>query len=70
MARTIILYSDQDEKILKYWNTDIDICNSHTIIHRPHETIRLVAEIEAISMKNNKTVVFYKNGCYIVINRQ
>ena len=69
MARSVALFSKDDERVLKYWNVDVDICGSHTVIYRDHENVRFCDEIDCIKLAQRKTVVFFKSGWYLVVIR-
>lgn len=67
MSKLITLRDANDEIVFKIRNARIDICNSHTVIDKKLETIRLIAEIESIDIRDNKVVIYYKPGFYLVV---
>lgn len=69
MARYIRLFSNDNICLLKEKDVLIDICDSHTLIHKQFETIRLpltVSKVQ-IGLVRSKTVVFYKEPYFIEI---
>lgn len=69
MARYIRLFSDDNKCLLKIKGALIDICDSHTLIHKQHETIRLPLTVSKIQIGYlaGKTIVFYKEPYFIEI---
>lgn len=69
MARFVTLKTTDETVCCKWQNVIIDICPSHTNIYKQHETVRLISELESIDIRDNKTVVYFKSGFYLVIVR-
>lgn len=69
MARYITLYSDENEKLFTIRNAIIDICESHTLIHKQFETVRLMLTVSKVQVgySSGKTIVFYKEPYFIEI---
>lgn len=68
MAKKVFLKDITEDTILTWHNVIIDVCRSHTLIHKKHETIRLPCTVESRQTFGAKTVVYYTNGYYLVIN--
>jgi len=72
MARYIKLFSDENKCLLKVKGAIIDVCDSHTLIHRTFETIRLPLTVSKIQVgySAGKIIVFYKEPYFIEITEQ
>lgn len=69
MARCIKLFSEENKLLLKIRDAKIDICDSHTLIYKEFETVRLPLTIDKIEIGwiAVKTIVFYKEPYFIEI---
>jgi len=69
MARCIKLFSDDNKLLLKVRRAKVDVCDSHTMIHKEFETIRLPLTVSKINIGYilGKLVVFYKEPFYLEI---
>lgn len=69
MARFVTLRTIDESICNKWQNVTVDICPSHTLIYKKLETVRLIAELESVDIRDHKTVVYFKSGFYLVIIR-
>jgi len=69
MARYIRLFSNENELLLKVAKAKIDICDSHTIIYKKFEDIRLMLTVSKVQIgyAAGKTIVFYKEPYFLEI---
>lgn len=69
MARCISLFSDENKLLLRIKGAIIDICDSHTLIHKQFETVRLPLTVSKVQIgySAGKTIVFYKEPYFIEI---
>jgi hypothetical protein len=69
MAKYIKLFSDDNKLLMKVREAKIDICDSHTIIYKQFETVRLPLTVSKIQIGYSaaKVVVFYKEPYFIEI---
>lgn len=69
MVQNVKLF-DQSEKLLLSFNkVTVDICKSHTTIHKQFELISLPLQLENIKIIFHKICINYKSGHYLLIFR-
>lgn len=71
MAKKVTLYDNEENKLCQFYDCTIDICKSHTTIHKKNDGNIVVfpLAVERFEMCDNKTVVTYGSGHFIVIIR-
>ena len=69
MARKITLYDSSEEKVCQFWNATIDICKSHTTIHKQRNgnIVIFPLAIERIEFRDSKIMVTYSSSHFIII---
>jgi len=69
MAAFVTLRTMDEDVCCKWQNVTVDICQSYTCIYKKFETVRLIAPLESVDIRDNKIVVYFKTGFYLVIIR-
>lgn len=67
MVKKVTFFTDKTEKLFSINEITVDVCKSHTLIHKKFETIRLPLTVQLIQIIDRKITVMYENDYCLTI---
>jgi hypothetical protein len=69
MVKNAKLFDQSENQLLNFNDVIVDICRSHTTIHKQFELISLPLELDNVKIIFHKICINYKSGHYLLIFR-